>query len=98
MRAHNVEKILDWYMFVTRSHTGWKRPIHIGWHADIAPQPRIGAAETADGLRFGATERLGVGLNHPNHLMFWITPTRRTVVHLFIRDLRVGADNIIHRR
>ena len=48
MDAHDVQELLDLDMLVGRAHAARERPVDIGRDVAIAPEPRIGAAQTDD--------------------------------------------------
>src|SRR5215207_1769406 len=57
-----------------RAHSVRIRSVDIGWHADVPPEPRIGATEADNWGGARTPEGLDVSLDDADHLVIGIAP------------------------
>ena len=65
MHAHDVQVLFDLDVLVSLGHTAWKGPMHETGDPALAPQARVGAAQTHDGYRLWSTEALALARRMP---------------------------------
>src|SRR5438132_3601548 len=60
----------------------------------LAPQARVGAAQTHDGCWLWSAEGPGVGAQDTHHLVVGVAEARRAVVDLFHRRLGIPREDL----
>src|SRR5262245_4146526 len=81
-------------MLVSLGHAAWKGPVRETGDPTLAPQARVGAAQTHNGCRLWSAECPGVSAQDAHHLVVEVADARRAVVEFFYRHLGIPREDL----
>src|SRR5215510_4462646 len=81
-------------MLVGLGHATWKGSMHETGDPTLAPQARVGAAQTHNGYRLWSAKCPGVSAQDAHHLMVGVADAWGAVVKLFHRHLGIPCEDL----